>query len=137
MRLAFNRFFGARPAAANLHFLEFTGDGGAQARQTAFHQIILGPRFHGFGRQRFVDASRHEKERNIKTIFFDEIERLEAAEMRKILVGDDDVPMLFGERNFHVGTARHPLENGVVAAPPQSVQQELGIVFRIFDDEET
>ena len=87
----------------------FPLDRGAQAGEVVLHDVILGARLHRLGRQVFVDAARHDKERNVKAVVFQKIQRRGGAESGHIVIGDHHIPFLAGQRHFHGGAAIDPL----------------------------
>ena len=70
-------------------------------------------------------------------MFPDEAERFRSAELRKIVIRNDQIPLAFSQ-NARQGQRSVDAPSGyAVSAPAQLVQNQLRVVLRVFDEDET
>src|SRR3712207_1924964 len=63
------------------------------------------------------------------------LQRLRGPETWQLVVGDDQIPAGAGQRLFHRFGGLHPLKLRLVAAAPELVQEEQGVVFGVPHDQ--
>lgn len=65
--------------------------GQTEAIEPVFQQIIADPPLDAFGNQFIAQRARNDDVRNIEFRFLQRLERVQAVELRQVVVGEDDV----------------------------------------------
>ena len=90
-----------------LCFMKLPVNGGKQARQIVFHDVVLSALFQrGHGRF-FPDGAGDKNKREFQTFCPQQFQRLRSREVRHGVIADDQVPLLLSQGRLHTGRAIH------------------------------
>ena len=126
--------FGGAALAARLGLLQFARDRGHQARDIAFHDIVLGAGAHRRDGFFFADAAGKDDEGQVEIVLAQHAERVERGHAWHRMVGHDQVPLLLMKRGRHAVQRLDPAHGHVVAGAAQFEPQQLRVVGRVLDD---
>ena len=96
----------------------------------------MGSGFHGEHRRFLGDRAGDDNKRQVVPPFFQQGQCGHRVEVRNAVVGDHHVPLLSSKSAIHRSGRVHAFVPRVVAATSQFMQQQLGVVFGVFDDQD-
>ena len=129
------RFFGAAARCANSRLAKLARDRGRQAREIAFHQVIIRAGLHRRHCDVFADASGNNEKRQIESAVLNDLERLRRAERGHVVVGENDVPCFVCQCGAQRFGGFNPLKRRLIATLLERADQDAGIELRVFDDQ--
>ena len=88
--------------AAGLCFPSLAFYGGSQSRHLVFQDVIMRAGPHHIDRAILADRAGHNDKRNIPAAFVKDLQRCGGVELGKLVVGDDNIPILTGEGLPHL-----------------------------------
>jgi hypothetical protein len=84
----------------------------------------------------FSQGTRHEDEGNVRSTLLDESQSRHPIEARYRIVGNDEIPWPAVERLGEVKLGLDSLVGGFVATAPEFLDNEQGVVTRVFEDQD-
>src|SRR5712691_4139119 len=116
-------------------FTQLSVDGRDETRRAPLHDVVVRSGFHRLHGRTFADRPGENDERNVQSFLMKEVQGLNGAEVRKRIVGDDEIPRLLIEQTAHLLGSLHSCGGGLVAAARQLSNEEFSVILRVFDDE--
>jgi hypothetical protein len=93
--------------------------------------------FHRRDRRGFADAAGDDDEGQIQFAGLQNLECLRRAELRQIVVREDDVPRFLTQGAVHSIAGFHALRNDVVTTLADVARNHLGVELGVLDDQNT
>ena len=106
-----------------------------QPGHVPLHQVVLRAGLHGGHGGLFADGAGNDQERNIGIGGPDHFQRRRGAELRHVVVGENNLPRPVFQRFPQILGIVHAPGFGGIAAGFQLLQQQERIEFRVLDDE--
>ena len=121
---------------ANLRFVQLAVHGWKQPVHFVFEKKVMSPPSHNAHRDLFSHGTRDDDEWNIQLCLSKYGQGGGRAELRKPIVGDDQVPGAALEGGSHLFFGFDPFGFDLVARPLEKTQNDRRVILRVFDLQE-
>jgi len=117
-----------------LCLLQFSFDSRGQARQGILHHVIVSPSLHRRHCGLLANSSGYQDERQVGAAIPQQLQGRHPAKTRQLVIGDDHVPHLTGQRRAHRIGRFDPFHDGVETPLVQLPLDQKGVMFRVFNE---
>ena len=124
----------AGPARFRLAQLALHGRG--EPGQPVLHHVIVRPALHRGDGHILADVPGDNDDGNVVAGLVQELDRGRRAELGHDEVGNDQIPLPLGQSGAHSLSTIHPHMIDEIAAAAQFEQDQIGVVFRILDQQQ-